>query len=214
MKDMSNRLGMDVLMSLVAGRKIDAVIDTSAWMEEVRARAKRDASGFHTASDPACVRPMLEVAWPAMLAVFSMSFEATEATSVVQTSLMGFRRAIHLTAVMGMEAVRDAFITPLAKLTSLHSPNNMRSKNISAMRALMAVGVSTVALSAARRCLKAVSRYDHLYSLAAGYNDASLFEGSAAATGTGTELARMVTATRPRGGRSSGVVDCFEGWTD
>jgi hypothetical protein len=27
-------------------------------------------------------------------------------------------------------------------------------------------------------CLKAVSRYDHLYSLAAGYNDASLFEGA------------------------------------
>lgn len=181
MKDMSNRLGMDVLLSLVAGRKIVAPVDTSAWMDEVRARAKRDASGFHTASDPACVRPMLEVAWPAMLAVFSMSFEATEAAAVVQTSLMGFRRAIHLTAAMGMESVRDAFITPLAKLTSLHSPSNMRSKNISAMRALMAVGVSDGnALGGAWvHILKAVSRYDHLYSLAAGYNDASLFEGSA-----------------------------------
>jgi brefeldin A-inhibited guanine nucleotide-exchange protein len=205
MKDMSNRLGMDVLMSLVAGRKMDAVIDTSAWMEEVRARAKRDASGFHTASDPACVRPMLEVAWPAMLAVFSMSFEATEAASVVQTSLMGFRRAIHLSAAMGMEAVRDAFITPLAKLTSLHSPSNMRSKNISAMRALMAVGVSDGnALGGAWvHILKAVSRYDHLYSLAAGYNDASLFEGSAggapdgggggkSSSGTGGRLFRRV----------------------
>ena len=128
MKDMSNRLGVDVLMSLVAGKKMDQIIDTTGFMEEVRARAKRDASGFQVAKDPACVRPMLEVAWPAMLAVFSMSFEATEAASVVNTSLEGFCRAIHLAAVTGMESVRDAFILPLANLTSLHSPSNMRSK--------------------------------------------------------------------------------------
>ena len=57
---------------------------------------------------------------------------------VVKTSLDGFRRAIHLTAAMGMESVRDAWITSLAKLTSLHSPSNMRTKNIEAMRALVA----------------------------------------------------------------------------
>ena len=178
MKDMSNRLGVDVLMSLVAGKKMDQMIDTTGFMEEVRARAKRDASGFQVAKDPACVRPMLEVAWPAMLAVFSMSFEATEAASVVNTSLDGFCRAIHLAAVTGMESVRDAFILPLANLTSLHSPSNMRSKNIAAMRALVGVGVMDGnALGASwAHILKAVSRYDRLYSLATGYNDASLFE--------------------------------------
>ena len=178
MKDMSNRLGVDVLMSLVAGKKMDQMIDTTGFMEEVRARAKRDASGFQVAKDPACVRPMLEVAWPAMLAVFSMSFEANEAASVVNTSLDGFCRAIHLAAVTGMESVRDAFILPLANLTSLHSPSNMRSKNIAAMRALVGVGVMDGnALGASwAHILKAVSRYDRLYSLATGYNDASLFE--------------------------------------
>ena len=71
--------GMDVLMSLVAGKKMEAAVDNSGLLEEVRARAARDAGGFHTASDAACARPMLEVAWPAMLAVFSMAFEASEA---------------------------------------------------------------------------------------------------------------------------------------
>ena len=141
MKDMSNRLGMDVLMSLVSGKKVVDIVDTAQIMEEVRNRARRENGGFQSASNPACVRPMLEVAWPAMLAVFSMSFEATEAPSVVQTSLLGFQRAIHLTAAMGMESTRDAFITPLAKLTSLHSPSNMRTKNVAAVRALVEVGV-------------------------------------------------------------------------
>ena len=139
MKDMSNRLGVDVLMSLMVGKtKADQMIDTSGFMEEVRARrGARDAgNAFHATSDPACARPMLEVAWPAMLAVFSMSFEATEASSVVRTSLEGFERAVHLAAAVGVDAVRDAFVLSLANLTSLHSPSNMRSKNIAAMRAL------------------------------------------------------------------------------
>ena len=177
MKDMSNRLGMDVLMSLVSGKKVVDIVDTAQIMEEVRNRARRENGGFQSASNPACVRPMLEVAWPAMLAVFSMSFEATEAPSVVQTSLLGFQRAIHLTAAMGMESTRDAFITPLAKLTSLHSPSNMRTKNVAAVRALVEVGVQDGdALGDAwRHVLQVVSRYDHLYSLAMGYDDASLF---------------------------------------
>ena len=52
---------------------------SGGFMEEVRERAKRDNGRFQTATDPSCVRPMLDVAWPAMLAVFSMSFEVSEA---------------------------------------------------------------------------------------------------------------------------------------
>ena len=118
------------------------------------------------------------VAWPAMLAVFSMSFEATEAASVVNTSLDGFCRAIHLAAVTGMESVRDAFILPLANLTSLHSPSNMRSKNIAAMRALVGVGVmdgtrwARRGPTSSRRCRATIASTRS----PRGYNDASLFE--------------------------------------
>ena len=190
MKDMSNRLGVDVLMSLMVGKtKADQMIDTSGFMEEVRARrGARDAgNAFHATSDPACARPMLEVAWPAMLAVFSMSFEATEASSVVRTSLEGFERAVHLAAAVGVDAVRDAFVLSLANLTSLHSPSNMRSKNIAAMRALVGVGVreGNALGNAWRHVLRAVSRYDHLYSLATGYDDASLFEVEGSPNGGG-----------------------------
>ena len=79
MKDMSNRLGMDVLSQMMFGAtKREQMVDASGFMEEVRERAKRDNGRFQTATDPSCVRPMLDVAWPAMLAVFSMSFEVSK----------------------------------------------------------------------------------------------------------------------------------------
>ena len=178
MKDMSNRLGMDVLSQMMFGAtKREQMVDASGFMEEVRERAKRDNGRFQTATDPSCVRPMLDVAWPAMLAVFSMSFEVSEAPATVDASLAGFSRMIHLTCVTGMTETRDAFVLPLANLTSLHSPGALRGKNVVAMRELLKVGMDNANTlgPAWTHCLKAVSRYDRLYNYAMGFDDVSLF---------------------------------------
>lgn len=178
MKDMSNRLGMDVLSQMMFGAtKREQMVDASGFMEEVRERAKRDNGRFQTATDPSCVRPMLDVAWPAMLAVFSMSFEVSEAPATVDAALAGFSRMIHLTCVTGMTETRDAFVLPLANLTSLHSPGALRGKNVVAMRELLKVGMDNANTlgSAWTHCLKAVSRYDRLYNYAMGFDDVSLF---------------------------------------
>ena len=178
MKDMSNRLGMDVLSQMMFGAtKREKMVDASGFMEEVRERAKRDNGRFQTATDPSCVRPMLDVAWPAMLAVFSMSFEVSEAPATVDAALAGFSRAIHLTCVTGMTETRDAFVLPLANLTSLHSPGALRGKNVVAMRELLKVGMDNANTlgPAWTHCLKAVSRYDRLYNYAMGFDDVSLF---------------------------------------
>ena len=147
----------------------------------MRERAKRDNGRFQTATDPSCVRPMLEVAWPAMLAVFSMSFEVSEAPATVETALAGFSRMIHLTCVTGMSEVRDAFVLPLANLTSLHSPGALRGKNVVAMRELLKVAMDNANTlgSAWTHCLKAVSRFDRLYNYAMGFDDVSLFTDDA-----------------------------------
>ena len=182
MKDMSNRLGMDVLSQMMFGAtKRTQMVDASGFMEEVRERAKRDNGRFQTATDPSCVRPMLEVAWPAMLAVFSMSFEVSEAPATVETALAGFSRMIHLTCVTGMSEVRDAFVLPLANLTSLHSPGALRGKNVVAMRELLKVAMDNANTlgSAWTHCLKAVSRFDRLYNYAMGFDDVSLFTDDA-----------------------------------
>ena len=55
------------------------------------------------------------------------------------------------------------------------------------MRALVGVGVreGNALGNAWRHVLRAVSRYDHLYSLATGYDDASLFEVEGSPNGGG-----------------------------
>ncbi|KAE8699727.1 Brefeldin A-inhibited guanine nucleotide-exchange protein 3 [Hibiscus syriacus] len=53
---------------------------------------------------------------------------------VIALRLEGFRYAIHVTAVMSMKTHRDAFVTSLAKFTSLHSPADIKQKNTDAIR--------------------------------------------------------------------------------
>ncbi|KAJ0985742.1 hypothetical protein J5N97_004098 [Dioscorea zingiberensis] len=54
--------------------------------------------------------------------------------AVISHRLDGFRCAIHVTAVMLMKTQRDAFVTSLAKFTSLHSAADMKQKNIDAIK--------------------------------------------------------------------------------
>ena len=77
----------------------------------------------------------------------------------------------------GMTETRDAFVLPLANLTSLHSPGALRGKNVVAMRELLKVGMDNANTlgPAWTHCLKAVSRYDRLYNYAMGFDDVSLF---------------------------------------
>jgi hypothetical protein len=88
---------------------------------------------------------------------------------------------IHLTCVTGMSEVRDAFVLPLANLTSLHSPGALRGKNVVAMRELLKVAMDNANTlgSAWTHCLKAVSRFDRLYNYAMGFDDVSLFTDDA-----------------------------------
>eukprot|EP00217_Crustomastix_stigmatica_P006110 CAMPEP_0183807166 /NCGR_PEP_ID=MMETSP0803_2-20130417/40777_1 /TAXON_ID=195967 /ORGANISM="Crustomastix stigmata, Strain CCMP3273" /LENGTH=1848 /DNA_ID=CAMNT_0026051939 /DNA_START=183 /DNA_END=5729 /DNA_ORIENTATION=+ len=177
-KDMTNRMGLDVFVNLMAGRRGNvAVPDTSeAVLEAVRARQK-GAGDFYSATEPAMVRPMLEVAWPPMLAAFSVTFDEVDELELTQQCLEGFRHAIHLTALLGMETLRDAFVTSLAKLTLLHSPSAMRRKNASALRALVSAAETDGdnLQGAWVHILSCISRYEHLYQLGVGYNDSTLF---------------------------------------
>lgn len=84
------------------------------------------------------LRFMIEVCWAPMLAAFSVPLDQSDDEVVIAQCLEGFRYAIHVTAVMSMKTHRDAFVTSLAKFTSLHSPADIKQKNIDAIK----VGVS------------------------------------------------------------------------
>lgn len=80
------------------------------------------------------LRFMIEVCWAPMLAAFSVPLDQSDDEVVISLCLEGFRNAIHVTAVMSMKTHRDAFITSLAKFTNLHSPADIKQKNIDAIK--------------------------------------------------------------------------------
>lgn len=77
---------------------------------------------------------MIEVCWAPMLAAFSVPLDQSDDEIVIALCLDGFRQAIHVTSVMSMKTHRDAFVTSLAKFTSLHSPADIKQKNIDAIK--------------------------------------------------------------------------------
>ncbi|KAH9804918.1 Brefeldin A-inhibited guanine nucleotide-exchange protein 5 [Citrus sinensis] len=94
---------------------------------------------FYTSNRIELVRPMVEaVGWP-LLAAFSVTMEEGENKPRVALCMEGFKAGIHITQVLGMDTMRYAFLTSLVRFTFLHAPKEMRSKNVEALRTLLAL---------------------------------------------------------------------------
>ncbi|XP_026389644.1 brefeldin A-inhibited guanine nucleotide-exchange protein 5-like [Papaver somniferum] len=111
----------------------DIVKHTQAFFR--KQGAKRGV--FHTAQQIELVRPMVEaVGWP-LLATFSVTMEEGDNKPRVTLCMEGFRAGIHITRALGMDTMRYAFLTSLVRLTFLHAPKEMRSKNVEALKTLL-----------------------------------------------------------------------------
>lgn len=174
----SARLGMDVLFSLMSGKREEETlhIDTADLISQVRQRAAT-TKGFMTATEAGCAKPMLELIWNPILSVLSSAFEDSESASVVNTCLECFRSMVSFTSSLGMVSTRDTFMISLMKLTSLHNAHRMRSKNVMAVRTLARVAIENGNTMGKMwtTVLACVSRYEHLYALANGFDDSALF---------------------------------------
>lgn len=91
-------------------------------------------SVYYAATDVVIVRIMVEVCWAPVLAAFSVPLDQGDDEVILALCLEGFRNAIHITAAMSMKTHRDAFVTSLAKFTSLHSPADIKQKNIEVIK--------------------------------------------------------------------------------
>lgn len=85
-------------------------------------------------TDVAILRFMVEACWGPMLAAFSVTLDQSDDRLATAQCLLGFRHAIHVTALMGMQTQRDAFVTSMAKFTYLHNAADMRQKNVDAVK--------------------------------------------------------------------------------
>ncbi|CAL9247916.1 unnamed protein product [Arabidopsis halleri] len=94
---------------------------------------------FHTVEQVEIIRPMVEaVGWP-LLAAFSVTMEVGDNKPRILLCMEGFKAGIHIAYVLGMDTMRYAFLTSLVRFTFLHAPKEMRSKNVEALRILLAL---------------------------------------------------------------------------
>ncbi|PPD91846.1 hypothetical protein GOBAR_DD11205 [Gossypium barbadense] len=130
----------------------------------------RFLSVYYAATDVVILRFMIEVCWAPMLAAFSVPLDQSDDEAVITLCLEGFRYAIHVTAVMSMKTHRDAFVTSLAKFTSLHSPADIKQKNIYAIKAIVTIADEdgNYLREAWEHILTCVSRFEHLHLLGEG----------------------------------------------
>ncbi|RAL54079.1 hypothetical protein DM860_004550 [Cuscuta australis] len=167
-------LSLDNILNIVI-RKRDGNAETSDdlirhMQEQFKEKARKSESAYYAATDVVILRFMVEVCWAPMLAAFSVPLDQSDEEIVVSLCLEGFRCAIHVTATMSMKTHRDAFVTSLAKFTSLHSPADIKQKNIDAIKSILTIADEdgNYLQEAWEHILTCVSRFEHLHLLGEG----------------------------------------------
>lgn len=180
-------LGLDGILNLVTGKQTEEKplgangVLVKHIQEQFKANAGKSESVFVSVTDVAILRFMMEVCWGPMLAAFSVTLDQSDDKIATTHSLLGFRFAVHVTAVMGMQTQRDAFVTSVAKFTLLHSVGDMKQKNVDAVKAIIAIAIEdgNYLQEAWEHILTCLSRFEHLQLLGDGApSDASFLVSS------------------------------------
>ncbi|CAG7873476.1 unnamed protein product [Brassica rapa] len=149
--------------------------------EKFRSKSGKSESAYHVVTDVAILRFMVDVSWGPMLAAFSVTLDQNDDRLAAVECLRGFRYAVHVTAVMGMQTQRDAFVTSMAKFTNLHCAGDMKQKNVDAVKAIISIAIEdgNHLQDAWEHILTCLSRIEHLQLLGEGApSDASYFASS------------------------------------
>jgi brefeldin A-inhibited guanine nucleotide-exchange protein len=136
----SKLLGLDNIINFVNwGQAEDKALGANDLLikhiqEKFKAKCRKSESVFYTVSDATILRFMMEACWAPMMAAFSVTLDQSDDKASAAQCLKGLRFAVHITSVMCMQTQRDAFLTTIAKFTSLHSAADMKQKNVDAMK--------------------------------------------------------------------------------
>ncbi|KFK35285.1 hypothetical protein AALP_AA5G264900 [Arabis alpina] len=169
-------LGLDGILNIVIRKQGgDSYVETSDdlmkhMQEQFKEKARKSESTYYAATDVVILRFMIEACWAPMLAAFSVPLDQSDDLIVINLCLEGFHHAIHATSLMSMKTHRDAFVTSLAKFTSLHSPADIKQKNIEAMKAILKLAdeEGNYLQDAWEHILTCVSRFEQLHLLGEG----------------------------------------------
>ncbi|XP_021809869.1 brefeldin A-inhibited guanine nucleotide-exchange protein 1 isoform X1 [Prunus avium] len=180
-------LGLDGILNLVTGKQTEEkALGANGLLirhiqEQFKAKSGKSESVYHAVTDVAILRFMVEVCWGPMLAAFSVTLDQSDDRLATSQCLQGFRHAIHVTSLMGMQTQRDAFVTSVAKFTYLHNAADMKQKNVDAVKAIISIAIEdgNHLQEAWEHILTCLSRIEHLQLLGEGApTDASYLTGS------------------------------------
>ncbi|XP_024961497.1 brefeldin A-inhibited guanine nucleotide-exchange protein 1 isoform X3 [Cynara cardunculus var. scolymus] len=179
-------LGLDGILNLVWKQTEEKPLGANGALirhiqDQFKAKAGKSESTYYAVADAAILRFMVEVCWGPMLAAFSVTLDQSDDKAATNHCLQGFRHAVHVTAVMGMQTQRDAFVTTVAKFTYLHCAADMKQKNVDAVKATIAIAIEdgNYLQDAWEHILTTLSRFEHLQLLGEGApSDASFLSGS------------------------------------
>eukprot|EP00261_Vitis_vinifera_P033263 XP_019074506.1 PREDICTED: brefeldin A-inhibited guanine nucleotide-exchange protein 1 isoform X2 [Vitis vinifera] len=170
--------------------------------EQFKAKSGKSESVYYAVTDVAILRFMVEVCWGPMLAAFSVTLDQSDDKVATSQCLQGIRHAVHVTAVMGMQTQRDAFVTTVAKFTFLHCVADMKQKNVDAVKAIIAIAIEdgNFLQEAWEHILTCLSRFEHLQLLGEGAPpDASFFTTSNIETDEKTHKSAGFPSLKRRG---------------
>lgn len=179
-------LGLDGILNLVWKQTEEKPLGANGVLirhiqEQFKAKSGKSESAYYAVSDAAILRFMVEVCWGPMLAAFSVTLDQSDDKAATSQCLQGFRHAVHVTAVMGMQTQRDAFVTTVAKFTYLHCAADMKQKNVDAVKAIIAIAIEdgNYLQEAWEHILTCLSRFEHLQLLGEGAPSDASFLSSA-----------------------------------
>ncbi|KAE8668279.1 Brefeldin A-inhibited guanine nucleotide-exchange protein 4 [Hibiscus syriacus] len=166
-------LGLDGILNLVTWKQAEEkALGANGFLirqiqEQFKAKSGKSESVYHSVSDVAILRFMVEVCWGPMLAAFSVTLDQSDDRIATTQCLLGFRHAVHVTAAMGMQTQRDAFVTSTAKFTFLHCAADMKQKNVDAVKAIISIAIEdgNHLQEAWEHILTCLSRIEHLQLL-------------------------------------------------
>ncbi|CAN8327765.1 unnamed protein product [Cochlearia groenlandica] len=166
-------MGLDSILNLVSWMQPDEKPQGANGFlirdiqEQFQAKSGKSESVYHSVKDVSILRFILEVSWGPMLAAFSVTLDQSDDRLATSLCLQGFRYAVHVTAVMGMQTQRDAFVTSIAKFTNLHCASDMKQKNVDAVKAIITIAIEdgNNLQGSWEHILTCLSRIEHLQLL-------------------------------------------------
>ncbi|KAK7258281.1 hypothetical protein RIF29_23852 [Crotalaria pallida] len=184
-------LGLDGILNLVNWKQNEEkAVGANGLLirhiqEQFKSNSGKSESAYHVVTDVAILRFMVEVCWGPMLAAFSVTLDQSDDRLATSQCVQGFRHAVHVTAVMGMQTQRDAFVTSVAKFTNLHCAADMKQKNVDAVKAIISIAIEDgdYLHEAWEHILTCLSRIEHLQLLGEGApSDSTFFTSSSIET--------------------------------